>query len=121
MRSRLEIRDGCVHLEVRGTFDTETGRRLIGELFQACAAHHLNAVLVDARGIEGMVAIAERFEMARTLAESRTGPVKFAVLVDPPQMVTKTLEDSACNRGVPVRTTVDAQEAYRFLGLEPPG
>lgn len=120
MRSRLEIRDGYVHLEVGGTLDTGPARVLIGELFQACSAHRLNCVLVDARGIEGMVAIAERFELARTLAESRTGPVRIAVLVDPPQMVTKTLEDSACNRGVPVRTTVDVQEAYRFLGLEPP-
>ncbi len=77
-------------------------------------------MLVDACGIEGTVAIAERFEMARTLAESRAIPVKIAVLVDPSQMVTKTFEDSACNRGVPVRTTVDAQEAYRFLGVEPP-
>ena len=120
MRSRIEIRDGHVHVAVGGTFDAEAGRRLIGEMFDACAIHHVNCVFVDARGIESTVAIAERFEMARTLAESRTGPVKIAVLVDPPQMVTKTLEDSACNRGVPVRTTVDVQEAYRFLGLEPP-
>jgi hypothetical protein len=120
MRSRLEIRDGHVHLEVGGAFDAEAGRRLIGEVFEACAAHRVGRVFVDARGIEATVAIAERFEMARALADSRSGPVKIAVLVDPPQMVTKTFEDSACNRGVPVRTTVDAQEAYRFLGLEPP-
>ena len=29
-------------------------------------------------------------------------------------------EGRASNRAVPVRTTVDAQDAYRFLGLEPP-
>ena len=97
MRSRLEIRPGHVHLQVEGRFDAEAARRAITELFEACAAGRLDSILVDARGIEGMVAIAERFEMARTLAEGRTGPVRIAVLVDASQMVTKTLEDSACS------------------------
>ncbi len=34
MRSRLEIRDGYVHLEVGGAFDAEAGRRIIGELLR---------------------------------------------------------------------------------------
>ena len=47
--------------------------------------------------------------------------MRFAVLVHPAQMVTKTLEDSAVNRGVPVRTTASLEEAYGFLGVAPPG
>jgi hypothetical protein len=35
-------------------------------------------------------------------------------------MTTKTLENSATNRGMSVRTTASPEEAYGFLGLAPP-
>ena len=31
------------------------------------------------------------------------------------------LENAAHDRGVPVRTTASVVEAYRFLGIDPPG
>ncbi|MBL0141235.1 MAG: hypothetical protein IPP91_04020 [Betaproteobacteria bacterium] len=121
MRLQLDIRSGYLHVEVRGPFDAEEGRMAIGRIIETCAAHKLARVLVDARGLEQTVAIAERFELARVLADARAGPLKMAILVDPSQLVTKTLEDTACNRGVPVRTTASAEEAYGFLGVAPPG
>ena len=121
MRIRMEARDAYLWVEAAGPFDAEVGRRAVGEIFEACASQGLHLVLVDARGLEHVVGISERFELGRSFAERRTGPVRIAILVDASQMVTKTLEDSARNRGVPVLTTAVAQEAYGFLGVTPPG
>ena len=121
MRVRLEVHDGYLRVEVAGTFDADAARRGIGQMFEACAARQLNRVLVDARGLEQDIGIAERFELALDLAQRHAGQVRIAILADPVRMTTKALEDSACNRGVPVRTTTDVGEAYGFLGIEPPG
>ena len=37
-----------------------------------------------------------------------------------PNMFTKTFEDTALNRGVPMRTTDSMKEAYEFLQLPDP-
>ena len=69
---------------------------------------------------QAAVSVADRFDLARWLAEGCTAAVRFAVLVRPELMVVKTLENAATNRGVPVLTTASLEEAYGFLGLPPP-
>lgn len=122
MRIRLEARKDHLHVRADGAFDAEASRRFIDEMFAACAAHKLSRVLVDARELGADVGIAERFELGRALGERRAGAaVRIAIVVDPARLTTKTLEDSACNRGVPVITTAALDEAYGFLGVAPPG
>jgi hypothetical protein len=121
MRFAQEIRDGCLHVEIGGPIEPLASRSAIEEIVRTCAAGGLSRVLVDARGLESVVSISERFALGRALAERCPAQVRMAVLVEPAQMVAKTLEDSATNRGVSVRTTASPDEAYRFLGVPPPG
>ncbi|EFK95536.1 hypothetical protein LDC_2452 [sediment metagenome] len=121
MDIRLQQNDTHLHVEARGAYDGNAARAAIVLVRDECARLRLDRVLVDARGLDASVTIADRFDLARVLAEGCTAAVRFAILVRPEQMVTKTLEDSAVNRGVPVRTTAVAAEAYGFLGVDPPG
>ena len=121
MDIRLHPMEGYLRAEASGPYDIAAGREAIRHIRSECARLGLDRVLVDARGLDATVSIADRFELARALSEGCTAAVRFAVLVHPAQMVTKTLEDSAVNRGVPVRTTASLEEAYGFLGVAPPG
>lgn len=55
--------------------------------------------------------------MMRYSVEAREGHV---ILADAPRFVSKTLEDTATNRGAQLRTTARADEAYGYLGLASP-
>jgi hypothetical protein len=120
MRLRHEVREQCLHVEVGGAFDPAASRSAIEEMLRACMAAGLKRVLVDARRLEVGVSISERFALGRALAGSFPPQFRIAVLVDAGQMTTKTLENSATNRGMSVRTTASPEEAYGFLGLAPP-
>lgn len=121
MDYRVTVLEKHVRVEAGGAFDPAVAAEIVARLFEACAGSGLGLVLVDARGLDPGVGIGERMELARALGESRSVPVRIALLVDAAQMVTKTLENAALDRGVPVRTTASVLEAYRFLGIDPPG
>ena len=107
------------HLEVvfTGAFDAGACMPAIGEIMRLCQQHGLRAVLVDARAIRELVAIADRFTVASSL--STHGPPRIAVLVTPEnEFHSRAFENTAANRGVPVKTTSDEDEARRFLGIE---
>ncbi len=120
MDIRLLPMEGHLLVEAGGPFEPVTAREAIGRIRAECARLGVNRVLVDARGLGESVSISDRFDLARALAERCTAAVRFAILVQPDQLVTKTLEDSATNRGVPILTTASIAEAYGFLGLSPP-
>jgi hypothetical protein len=119
MHYQIDIREGLLQVSAGGALDTVLARKVVGEVVAGCRSHGLSRVLVDARGLDPAVSVAERFEIGRTLAENLPPGVRVAVLVSPEQMVHKTLEDAATNRGLAVRTTADPAEAYGFLGLAP--
>lgn len=121
MEIRLQPQGEYLRVEATGPFDIAVAREAVGRIRDECVRRGLKRVLVDARGLGMGVSIADRFDLARALAEGCTGGVRFAILVRPAQLTSKTLEDTAVNRGVPVRTTADAAEAYGFLGIPPPG
>ncbi|HQW39254.1 MAG TPA: hypothetical protein PLK52_04670 [Usitatibacteraceae bacterium] len=121
MDYRVTVLEKHVQVEAGGAFDPKMAGEVVARLFEACAASGLALALVDARGLDPGVGIGERMDLARAIAENRRGPVRIAILVDTAQMVTKTLENAAHDRGVPVRTTASVAEAYRFLGIGPPG
>lgn len=121
MDYRVTVLEKHVRVETGGAFDPAVAGEIVARLFEACAASGIGLVLVDARGLDPGVGIGERLDLARLIAENRKGPVRIALLVDTAQMVTKTLEHAAHERGVPVRTTASVAEAYRFLGIDPTG
>jgi hypothetical protein len=118
---RLQAREGYLQVEAQGAYESATARGAIAQIRSECARLGVRSVFVDARGLDSTVTVADRFDLARALAEGCTAAVRFAILVKPEQLVTKTLEDSAVNRGVPVQTTASLEEAYGFLGVAPPG
>lgn len=120
MDIRLHPREGYLLVEAGGGYDANRGRLAIADIRRECARLGLKKVLVDARGLDATVSVADRFDLARALAEGCTAAVRFAILVKPELMVVKTLENTAMNRGVPVRTTASLEEAYGFLELAPP-
>ncbi len=120
MRYRIEPMEGYLRVAAEGPFDAQMAKGIVGEIGRACAAHGLGRVLIDARGLEGIVGVAERFQIARTLAEDGTGRMRIAILVDESQLVSKALEDTAINRGAQLCTTAIVDEAYGFLGLAAP-
>jgi len=117
---RLHPREGYLLVEAGGGYSTAEGREAIARIRGECARLGMKRVLVDARSLDATVSVADRFELARALAEGCTAAVRYAILVKPEQMVVKTLENTAMNRGVPVQTTASPEEAYGFLGLAPP-
>ena len=121
MDIRLHPMEAYLRVDVSGPYESAAGRDAIRHIRSECARMGFRRVLVDARGLDSTVSISDRFELARALADGCTAAVRDAILVHPEQMTTKTLEDSAVNRGVPVQTTASLEEAYGFLGLAPPG
>ena len=121
MDIRLQRKVTHLHVDVGGTYEAGAAGAAIGRVREECSRPGLARVFVDVRALDDTVTIADRFDLARILAQGCTAAVRFAILVRPEQLVTKALEDSAVNRGVPVRTTAVASEAYGFLGVEPPG
>jgi G3E family GTPase len=117
MRYRIEPRADHLLVEVTGSFAPADARACVGEIGAACRAASLGRVLIDARGLDKPVSIAERFDLGAYLA-SQQFPLRIAVLVADAQMFTKTLEDTAVNRGTPLRTTASLDEARRFLGIQ---
>ena len=99
-----------------GRFDPARCRAAVGEIEALSAQHRLDRVLIDFRAVEDLVSIADRFDLARFLADSKPR-ARMAILVSAPQRFTSTFEDTAINRGASVRTTASEAEARAFLGL----
>ncbi|MBL8515478.1 MAG: hypothetical protein JNM76_00800 [Betaproteobacteria bacterium] len=102
---------------VSGMFDPEAGRRCIEDMYAAAKQSGLLKVLIDGRGLEANVSIADRHALATYLADLHDIPVRCAVLVPTALMTTKTLEHTAGNRGTPVRTTDSVTDACVWLGV----
>lgn len=118
MELRLEPRAGHLLVVAAGPFDARAAKDAIAAIVKQGESSGLSRVLVDCRGITTQVSIADRFELATRLAALGHGRVRMAIVVDPSHLFTKTLEDAAHNRGVPLRTTASMREAREFLDLE---
>ena len=116
MDVRYEPRDDHLLVVAGGRFDAERCRAAVPEIEALCAQHGLDRVLIDFRGVADVVSIADRFDLARFLADSKPR-ARMAILVSAPQRFTTTFEDTAVNRGARVRTTSSEDEARSFLGL----
>ena len=116
MQVRYEPREGHLLVVASGKFDAERCRAAVIEIKRQCAERQVANVLVDFRGISDVISIADRYELAKFLADSKP-PGRMAILVSPPQRFTGTFEDTAVNRGASVRTTSSEAEAREFLGL----
>ena len=101
-----------------GPFDLAEARRGLGEALREAQARDMPCILVDARGISTQVSIADRYELAAQLAGIAPGRIRIAIVVEERNMFSKTMEDTARNRGVALITTDSMQAAREFLGVE---
>lgn len=119
MNIRLEQQPGYLLMVASGEFELQRARAGLGEALRQAQASSLTRLLVDARHIAGPVSIADRYDLATLLADASLPGLQVAIVVDPRNMFTKTLEDTARNRGMQLLTTDSMEAARAFLGLEP--
>jgi hypothetical protein len=113
------IHTRVTHIEVAvsGVFTVDDGHQCVEAIYTAVRETGLVKVLVDGRGLQAGVSIAERHDLATYFADLRDAPIRCAVLVPTALMTTKTLEHTASNRGTPVRTTDSVADACVWLGV----
>lgn len=120
MEISFEIRPHYLIARAAGPWDATQSRGALMEILRLCAAKSLTRVLVDGSGIDTLIPISDRYEMASALAEAARGRMRMALLMSTENMFSKTFENTAANRGVDVRTTDSLQEALAFLQLPAP-
>lgn len=118
MQINLEPAAGHLRVVATGPFDLVRARAGLGEALREAQARGFARILVDGRGIETIASVADRYELATQLAEHATARLRIAIVAAPGNMFTKTMEDTARNRGVALLTTDSMPEALAFLGLE---
>ena len=111
-----EVRTDHLYVIARGRFDTSEARAVILQAASLCALHQVQKVLVDFRGVEEIISIADRHALGNALAAARI-PARIAIVVAEPQHRTNAFEDTAVNRGAAVLTTTSEAEARSFLEL----
>jgi hypothetical protein len=119
MELQYEMKNDHLFVVARGAFDPQQAREGFAWMLEACAARAMSRIFVDGREITTPVSIADRFDIATQLASSAPAAMRMAILVSTANMISKTLENTAINRGVQVRTTDSADEAWTYLGLNP--
>ena len=117
MDLRYEMRKDHLRVVASGQFDPARARIELANVIRQSASSGLTRILVDARGITDAVPISDRYDLATQLADQSHGRVRMAIVVAEVNLFTKTLEDTATNRGVAVRTTGSMTEAVEFLGI----
>lgn len=112
-----EMRKDHLRVVASGSFDPARARIELSNVIRQSASSGLTRILVDARGITDAVPISDRYDLATQLADQSQGRVRLAIVVSQVNLFTKTLEDTATNRGVAVKTTGSLAEAIEFLGV----
>ena len=115
MELHFEKHPDHARLTVTGRFDAPRARTELSTLLSRCEAAGTTKLLVDIRGVTTIISIADRYDLATHLVNQGRGKLRIAVVVSAENMFTKTFEDTATNRGYPVRTTTSMEEALAFL------
>ena len=117
MELKLDTRPDHLRVVAAGAYEPAAARQGLAQVISQSQATGLTRILIDGRGIAGLVSIADRYELATSLATMAGSRLRVAILVSPENMFTKTLEDTARNRGAQVRTTDSLGEALAFLEI----
>ncbi|HET9651047.1 MAG TPA: hypothetical protein VFP36_02595 [Usitatibacter sp.] len=117
MEVRIEPQADYVHVVAKGAFDAAAAGEGIARVVAACVERNLERVLIDGRSITNAVSVLERYEFAKTLAEQARSRIRMAIVVSRENMFSKTLEETARNLGMDVRTTDSMAEGLIDLDL----
>src|SRR4051812_16728125 len=117
MDVRIDPQSDHVRVVAKGAFDPAAARDGIVQIVMACRERGLDKVLIDGRGITSPVSVLHRYEIAKALADEAQLRLRMAIVVTGENMFSKTLEETARNMGMDVRTTDSLAEALTYLGL----
>lgn len=120
MDASFEIRPHHLFVKAKGAWDIARARTAVDEIMRLCRQHRLERILVDGTGVDTLIPISDRYDMATMFAAVATGRTRVALLMSTENMFSKTFENTAANRGIPVRTTDSLEEALAFLQLPAP-
>jgi len=110
------------HLEVvaRGEFDLAACKAAVDDVAGRCRNEGVNRVLNDCRDTPYQVAIASRFNLADYIAATLPHGVRVVFLASTAHInFTRTLQNTAINRGALLLSTDSLPAAREFLGLTP--
>jgi hypothetical protein len=117
MEVRIEPQPDHIRVVAKGDFDPAAARAGISQIVAACREAGVERVLIDGRGIATPVSVLHRYELAKALADDAQRRLRMAIVVSRENMFSKTLEETALNMGMDVRTTDSMAEALIYLGL----
>ena|SRR5947209_4968205 len=117
MEIRIEPQPDHLRVVTKGEFDPAAARRGVIAVVAACREHGVDRVLLDGRGIVTSVSVLDRYELAKAIADEAKRRLRLAIVVSHENMFSKTLEETAINMGMDVRTTDSMAEALIYLGL----
>ena len=125
---RIEPKADYLYVEITGTFDMKDVQDGSCRVLNACVQFGLTKVLMDNRKAHGHVSVMDRWTYAQFMVSQihdlifsgKLTNAYFAYLGDELIDPQKFGQMVANNRGVSALATTDLQEAFRWLGIQPP-
>ena len=122
-----EPHEDHLHIALVGDWDNSGYGATADKILTSCEQHKIPKILMDVRGLSGNPNALERFSMATIFTAKyfiarlghRIPPCRFAVIGSHPIVDPNHFEETvAVNRGLPVKTFTDLEEAMEWLEVQ---
>jgi len=120
IRSEYEPHEGYLLVRTSGKPEVESLAQSSAQALERARALGVRRILVDARGLTGLLGTMDRFQLGIYFALHWDLSVRVAMVFSPETLEErKFLENVARNRAVPTQFFSDTQEALAWLGAAP--
>ncbi len=122
-----EPHEDYLRIALEGDWDNSGYGATADKILAICERHQIPKILMDVRGLNGNPNALERFSMATIFTAKyfivrlshRIPPCRFAVIGKNPMVDPKRFEETvAINRGLPVKTFTQLEEAMEWLEVQ---
>jgi len=119
-----EQHENYLRIALTGNWDSSSLGPTADKILALCEKHQTREILMDVRNLEGNPNAFDRFAMATLFTAkyfaarlaNRVPPCRFAVIGKEPLVDRKRFEETVdVNRGLPVKTFTDLEEAEKWL------
>lgn len=129
MQVRVEGLGPLCYVSASGETDGRRAEEMYRGALRDCVAHGCSKLLVDCRELSAELSAVDRFWFGKVVADENAAiaaeaglHLRVAFVGRVPLFEERRLgQIVATNRGASVQVTEDLEEAYRWLGLDPPG
>lgn len=112
----IEIKDGYLYAAIEGEYRKSQDPAPLLEIIEQADKANLTSILIDCRNLTGDVTFIDRYDAATMLAQFAHSRYKIAFLAgDAIEPDDGFFENVAVNRGMNVMSTVDYDEAVKWL------